>query len=309
MKKALLVLLCFIALLCGATALFNETPFMYKTPLSYVDARADELARPEYGPINIENRKSDSAIIFLAGFKGTPAQFLYFADTFKKEYNVICPLYPGSGTTPEKYMRTYYTQWYAKARDTYLEARKKFRHVYLCGFSMGGTIALKLAEEFGPDAQLKPDKVISISGLVFLNNLIEEQYIYDWRLYLVRFLSWYTPYIKKGRNPDNDVAPGPASYDEADYLKQVYSFKMGMLEAKEGLSGITAPLLLMQAKGDTISPYLNLYYIAQHVSSNIVKARAFDLSGAEYTKRTRHFLPHYPGTRDAVIEEIKSFLK
>jgi carboxylesterase len=307
-KKAIIIIPA-IVILWGATYLLNETPFLYKTPSAYIDAKPGELASPEYGPINIINQKSDSAVIFLAGFKGTPAQFLYMSEVFKKGYNIISPLYPGSGTKPEEFVRTFYTQWYAKSKDTYLEARKKFRHVYLCGFSMGGTIALRLAEEYPAGSGLAPDAVICISAPVFSNNVPGEGVLYDWRLYFVRYLSWFITALKKPYDPDIKAAPGPGSYDTAHFLKQVYSLEMGMRDAMLGLKKVTAPLLLMQAaRGDMHSPYQNLFYIAKHVSSGIIKVRAFDLSGKEYEKTTRHFIPHYPGTRDEVIKEIQEFI-
>jgi carboxylesterase len=306
--KKIIITIAIIAALGGLTYLFNETPFLYNTPSTYKDVAPANLASPIHGPINIENPKSSRAIVFLAGFKATPAQFLYFADAFKKDFNIISPLYPGSGTNPVEYMKTYYTQWYAKARDTYMEARKKFKQVYICGFSMGGTIALRLAEEFASDPQLKPDAVISLSSPVFFNNVIGAGVLYDWRLYIVRFLSWFIPEIKKPYDPDLKVAPAVESYDTANFLKQVYSLKMGMREARLGLNKVTAPILLLQARGDMHSPFQNLFYIAGHVSSNVIRARELDLSGKEYDSTTRHFIPHYPGTRDEVIREIRDFI-
>ena len=75
------------------------------------------------------------------------------------------------------------------------------------------------------------------------------------------------------------------------------------------LKKVTVPLLLMHAKGDTISPYQNMSYIAKHVSSAMIKTKIFDLSAKKYDAHTRHFIPHYPGTRDEVIAEIKAFIK
>jgi len=307
--KKTIIIVSVIAVLWGVTYLFNETPFFYYTPSAYADAANVDLASPLYGPVNIVNTKSNRAIVFLAGNKATPAQFLYMAAAFKKDFNIIAPLYPGCGTNPDEYVKTFYTQWYAKARDTYIEARKKFKTVYICGFSMGGTIALKIAGEYSSDPGLKPDGIISISAPVFFNNITEEGLLYDWRLYFVRYLSWFITALKKPYSPDLNVAPSPAAYDEAEFLKQVYSLTMGMRDAKQGLKKVKVPVLLMQAQGDAFVPYQNLSYIAKHVSSDIIKIRTFDLSGRKYDRTARHFIPHYPGTRDEVIAEIKAFLK
>lgn len=307
--KKIIIIIAVIAAFWGTTYLFNSTPFLYNTPSTYTDAQPGELASPEYGPIYIPNPKSDRAIIFLAGNKSTPAQFLYIAEKFRKDFNVIAPLYPGCGTKPESFINTYYTQWYAKSRDTYLEARKKYRQVYICGFSMGGTIALRLAEEYSGNPELKPDAVICLSALVFLNNVTGAGVLYDWRLYFVRFISWFITALPKPQDPDFHVCPAPEAYDRANFLRQVYSLEMGMSEAMEGLKKVTVPLLLMQAKGDRIAPFQNLHYIETRVSSSVIKTKIFDLSGKEYDRTTKHFIPHYPGTRDEVIKEIKEFLR
>jgi carboxylesterase len=307
--KKTIIIVSAIVVLWGATYLFNETPFLYNTPSAYADTANVDLASPQYGPINAENQKSGRAIVFLAGNKATPAQFLYMAGALKKDFNIIAPLYPGCGTNPDEYVKTFYTQWYAKARDTYLEARKKYKQVYVCGFSMGGTIALKLAEEYSMDPALKPDGLICISTPVFFNNLTGAGVLYDWRMYFIRYLSWFITALKKPYSPDLNVAPSPQTYDAAEFLKQVYSLTMGMRDAKQGLKKVKTPLLLMQAQGDEYVPFQNLSYIAKHVSSDMVKVRTFDLSGRKYDRTTKHFIPHYPGTRDEVIAEIKAFIK
>jgi carboxylesterase len=304
-------LICIFVVLAvwGLTYLINETPFMYRTPDEYKLPEEKALVSKACMPIMEFNGKSDEIIIFLPGFKGIPGQFEYLAKIFSDTYNVAVPLYPGSGTSPDDFEKTYFSQWYSCARDTYLECRRKYRRVYLCGFSMGGIIALKLAEDFSASKAFNPDGIISISTPVFSNNLLGEHVYYDWRIYFIRYISWIFKRMKKEPDRDILISRVPEEYDQEHFFGSIYSLKMGVYETKNNLSKITAPIFLMHAKGDTYAPFQNMHFIAEHVESEIIRARFFDLRGKHWDMHTRHFLPQYEETRDQVIGEMKEFLR
>lgn len=304
-KKRIPVIFLFIFILFFLTYIVNETPFMYSTPYEYSLPDYSKIS-PDYRPIFI-NKNFDSTIIFLHGFKSTPLQFKELADYFSKNYNVLVPLYPGHGTNKEDFKKTYFSQWYKHAEYIYLETRRKYKKVYLCGLSMGGTIALKLAEEFCCDKKLSPDGVISISSPVFLNNL-REGILYDYRLYIDRYISWFIKELKNKLNTsdkDGAINDVPSDYEPYDFPVQVHSLKMGMYETKKNLNKINAPLLLMHAKGDETVPFKNLNYIRKNVSSKMTMVREFDLTGWSHTK---HIIINYNTTKNEVRKEIVEFL-
>lgn len=304
-RKRVLVINLFIIFLGFITYIINETPFKYSTPVVYSLPDYSKI-NPDYRPIKINNKKFDSIIIFFHGFKSTPMQFRELATYFSKNYNVLVPLYPGHGTNKEDFKKTYFSQWYSYAKDVYLQARKKYKKVFLCGLSMGGTIVLKLAEEFCCN-NLAPDGIISISAPVFLNNL-KQGVLYDWRLYIDRYISWFIKELKN--KPDTADRDGaiygmPPDYEIYDFPVQVHSLKMGMYETGKNLELVKAPILLMHAKGDKTVPFQNLYYIKKKVSSRIIKIREFDLSK---WKHTRHVIINYNTTKNEVKKEIVHFL-
>ncbi|MCX8093616.1 MAG: alpha/beta fold hydrolase [Candidatus Goldbacteria bacterium] len=304
-KKKLLITSFFIILFVFITYIINETPFMYSTPIEYKLPDYSKI-NPDYRPIKINNKKSDKIIIFLHGFKATPLQFKELAEYFSKKYNVLVPLYPGHGTNKEDFKKTYFSQWYKHVRDIYLEARKNYKKVYLCGLSMGGTIALKLAEEFCCD-NLTPDCVISISAPVFLNNL-KEGIIYDWRLYIDRYISWFIKELKNRPNKadkDGAINDMPPDYELYDFPVQVHSLKMGMYETGKKLKLIKTPILLMHANGDATVPFQNMSYIRKNLSSGTIRVREFDLSSWKHTK---HILINYNSTKKEVRKEIEEFI-
>jgi len=300
MKMILILLIVWIIIY-----LLNETTFLYKEPIKYNLPNYSNLISPLASPIFHTNSNSNAVIIFYHGYKATPQEFRDIAYTFVKEYNVVVPLYPGHGVSEENFKKTYFSQWYTYAKDIYLDNRRKYKKVYICGLSMGGLISLRLAEEFSFDANLAPDGVISISTPVFLNNLLKNGIFYDWRLYFTRFISWFIDELKETIKEVDDDGANWIGYEGKIFPKQVHSLKMGMLITRKNLSKITVPILLMHSKGDKTAPFKNLFYIANHISSAFIKIRTFDLRKYQHT---RHLLTLYNSTKEEVTYEIRCFL-
>jgi carboxylesterase len=301
-KKSILILLVF-GFIIFISYLLNETTVLYHEPSAYQISAQDILMSPLAAPISNQTPKRDTLILFLHSYASSPHDFARAAEHFSNQYNVLVPRYPGHGTTEQEFQKTYFSQWYALARDTYLQQRPNYAHVYLCGFSMGGAIALKLGEEFSETNS--PDGIITIASPVFLNHL-STGVLYDWRLYFTRIFSWVmpiVPYTAPGTDLDGADRIG---YDGKDFLAQVHSLKMGLKPVAENLGKIKCPVLCMQSRGDETAPFDNLFYIARHVSSQFVRVRVFDLRA---WRHSRHLLPLYASTRDQVIEEIENYMK
>lgn len=82
----------------------------------------------------------------------TPLLMKEFAKKLnKKGYTVSCPLYPGHGTTFEDLIDSTFHEWYQCLNDEYIKL-KEHSEVFVCGMSIGGTMAVKLAEEHNPKA-------------------------------------------------------------------------------------------------------------------------------------------------------------
>jgi carboxylesterase len=308
-SKRIIKVLVILAFVWFIIYIFNLTPFLYQPPKEYKEVDISKIARDDFRPIQISNPDSDTLILFFHGYKSTPLAFKYYAEHFSSKYNVLVPIHPGHGTTKEDFKKTYFSQWYQHARDVYLAERKKFQKVYICGHSMGGLITLRLVEEFSGEEDKRPAAAITISAPVFLDNFIGTGQIYDWRLYLIRFVSWIVKEMAHTLNTaDTDGAPEtqPDGYKEYNFPPQAYSIDMGMYQARKNLDKITIPMLLMHAKGDKTVPYDNLMDIARHISSYHIKLRTFDLRGWDHN---RHSLPLYNSTRDEVLLTIEEFLR
>ncbi|MBU1075702.1 MAG: alpha/beta fold hydrolase [Spirochaetes bacterium] len=302
----LIIVIITVIVLWSLVYLFNETPFLFKESEKYSLSEDPVLLCPKAGAFSYTTPKKETMILFLHGYKATPHDWRKIAMAFKKKANIAAPLYPGHGTSEEEFQKTCFSQWYACARDVYVKYRKKYKRLYICGLSMGATIALGLAEEFSNDKKMLPNGIVAVSTPLFVNKIFKYSVLYDWRFYFTRFYSWIVPsFTHHIRNVDKDGSDW-VGYDGRKFMKQIHSLKMGMARVRKGLSRVRVPLLVLHSKYDKTVPLENLYYIADQVSSKDIRTRIFDLTEWEHG---RHVITLYDSTRDKVRKEIEKFIE
>lgn len=103
---------------------------------------------------------SGTGVLLCHGFTGTPASMRPWGEYLAAPgFSVRGPRLPGHGTTWQDMNRTRWTDWYGAVRTELLDLRTSCDTVFVFGMSMGGTLALRLAQEFGSD----------IAGLALVN--------------------------------------------------------------------------------------------------------------------------------------------
>ena len=282
----------------------NGTFLFFNEKSNYPADNYSHIMDPRAMPINIQNG-NDSVVYCLHGFPASPATYLYYSTLFpKKGYDFVAPLLPGYGRRPEDFEKSNFKMWYAYAKDRYLKLRKKYKHVYVIGQSMGGALVLKLAEEFSSQKGLAPDAIVTVSAPVFLNSLLRHGVVKNWGLYISGFLSLLLPaYI-----------PDPTTNSPADrwvgyhglFPRQVHSLKLNLKPIRKNLSKITVPIYLAQSLGDKTVPFANLNEIASGVSSKIREKKVFDL---RKEKGHHHALILEDKARDILYHDISNFFQ
>lgn len=91
--------------------------------------------------------RAEVGVLLCHGFTGSPVSMRPWADHLASAgYTVRLPLLPGHGTSWQE-MNTTTFQDYLRALETELaQLRARCRAVVVCGLSMGGTLALRLAQ-------------------------------------------------------------------------------------------------------------------------------------------------------------------
>jgi carboxylesterase len=113
-----------------------------------------------------------TGVLLCHGFTGSPHSLRpwagYLADA---GLSVSLPRLPGHGTTWQQMARTRWEDWYAEVDRAFDELQQRCDEMFVMGLSMGGCLALRLAELRGG----------AISGLVLVNPSITA----DTRMFLL----------------------------------------------------------------------------------------------------------------------------
>jgi carboxylesterase len=94
------------------------------------------------------------------GFTGSPVSMRPWAEFLASAgLSVRLPRLPGHGTHWRDLQLTRWTDWFSTIEASFAELRGRCDHVFVCGLSMGATLALRLAETHGDE----------VAGIVVVN--------------------------------------------------------------------------------------------------------------------------------------------
>jgi carboxylesterase len=101
-----------------------------------------------------------TGVLLCHGFTGSPQTLRPWAEFLAEAgLSVSLPRLPGHGTTWQEMARTRWEDWYAEVNRSFDELRAQTDETFVMGLSMGGCLALRLAELQGP----------AVAGLVLVN--------------------------------------------------------------------------------------------------------------------------------------------
>jgi carboxylesterase len=103
---------------------------------------------------------NDTGVLLCHGFTGSPGSLRPWAEYLAGAgLTVSAPRLPGHGTTWKEMSRTRWEDWYAEADRAFEELRGRSSAIFVMGLSMGGCLALRMAELRGA----------GVGGLVLVN--------------------------------------------------------------------------------------------------------------------------------------------
>jgi carboxylesterase len=105
---------------------------------------------------------AEIGVLLCHGFTGSPQSMRPWGEFLAErhpEYAIELPLLPGHGRNWRELAKTGWPDWYAALEEAFLALRERCGSVYLMGLSMGGGLALRLAERHPAE----------IAGLVLVN--------------------------------------------------------------------------------------------------------------------------------------------
>jgi carboxylesterase len=103
---------------------------------------------------------TEIGVLLCHGFTGSPQSMAPWGRALADAgFTVTCPLLPGHGRTWPEMNQTSWPDWYREVDQAFEGLRSRYTSTFVFGLSMGGTLALRLAQRHGPD----------VAGLVLVN--------------------------------------------------------------------------------------------------------------------------------------------
>jgi carboxylesterase len=192
-------------------------------------------------------------VLVLHGFTGSPRSMRPWAQALADAgLAVELPRLPGHGTSWQDMAVTRWPDWYSEADRSFTALAARCERVVVAGLSMGGTLALRLA-------QLRPTEV---AGLVLVNPAVHSERRDRHLLPALRHVVTSYP------GPGNDIKkPGQ---DEGAYarmpLQCAYSLQQAWTQVRADIALVTAPLLLLHSRQDHVVEPSNAAWILEHTT-------------------------------------------
>jgi carboxylesterase len=188
-------------------------------------------------PLSVDGGRT--GLLLSHGFTGSPASMRPWGQALADAgCTVRVPRLPGHGTTWQELNLTRWQDWYAEVDRQLSELRERCDHVAVAGLSMGGTLALRLAEQRPAD----------VDALLLVNPAVASTNKQLLALPLLRHVVASLPAIG-GDIKKPGVTEG--AYDRTP-LQALHSLTRLWREVRRDLPKVTAPLLLLRSRVDHV---------------------------------------------------------
>ncbi len=202
-------------------------------------------------PFTVDN--GAVGVVVSHGFTGMPASMRGWAEHLADAgLSVRLPLLPGHGTHWRDANKVTWQEWVGTIEAAYDDLRGRCEHVFVAGLSMGGTLALRLA-------QVRPD----VAGVMLVNPSVFTLRK-DAKLLplLHRFVPAFPPIASDIKKPG---VQEPA-YDRLP-VKAAHQLSLMWKQVRADLPKITQPLLVFTSREDHVVEPENSETVLATVSS------------------------------------------
>jgi carboxylesterase len=200
----------------------------------------------------------DVGILLCHGFTSNPASLRPWAEAVAAAgHTVRLPRLPGHGTTWREMGRTTWADWYGELDAAFAELRARSRVVVVGGLSMGGGLALRLAQQHPADGGA------GVDGLVLVNVAVR---VDDPRLKALPVVRWLVPWLPP---VGNDIKKPGVTEDAYDKIPPhaVHSMLAGYRTVVADLPAVKQPVLLFRSPQDHVVPATSSAQVLDRISS------------------------------------------
>ncbi|MFC4030313.1 alpha/beta hydrolase [Streptomyces polygonati] len=207
----------------------------------------------------------DTGVLLCHGFTGSPQSMRpwgeYLAD---RGLTVSVPLLPGHGTRWQDMQLTGWQDWYAEVDRELVALSARCSRVFVGGLSMGGALALRLAQKHQA----------AVSGIILVNPSVKAD---SAQLKAVPLIRHFVPSVAGIASDIALKAGGELGYDRTP-LHAVHSLSKFWGIVRGGLPQVTQPLLLLHSRVDHVVHPSNSAVVLGKVSSTDVTEHVLERS-------------------------------
>ena len=181
----------------------------------------------------------NTGVLLCHGFTGSPASLRPWAVQLAAAgLTVSLPRLPGHGTTWQDMAHTRWEDWYAEVDRAYEDLRGQADEIFLMGLSMGGCLALRMAE-------LRGD---GVAGLVLVNPSLAP----DTKLFLLApVLKFVVPSLKGVGSDIKKEGTSELSYDRVP-VRAAATLPQLWKVTQQQLAEVTQPVLVYLSTTDHV---------------------------------------------------------
>lgn len=245
-------------------------------------------------------RNETRACLLVHGYAGRPFEMRFLEERLRQAgFLTAVPILAGHDGDEAGFSASRFVDWRGSVNDAFEDLRCRADRIFVVGFSLGGSLALDLAQSHAVDG------LVTISAPVFLCRLYP-YWAPDWRLFATGIMRHVCPSMPMppARQESRALAPWQG-YEAVQYLDVLHSLRKGVEDVGRGLHRVTAPILILHALQDQSVHVDNAWCIAKSVRSTHREVRLLSL---EETITTRHMLTTHLETRDVVANAVCAFL-
>lgn len=196
---------------------------------------------------------NETGVLLIHGFTGTTQSMRFLGEAFRDVgYTVLAPRLAGHGTAPQDMEVRTYIEWMHDVEDAYAELKEMCDNIFVVGLSMGGTLALHLAEKYN-----------DITGVIAINAAIN----------MPEFKKTYEDFVEQGErfvagigSDIKEEGVKELAYRQSP-VKAMEQLLLLMDEVREKLSVIKMPALIFSSDEDHVVPPNNSQLIFDHIQS------------------------------------------
>lgn len=279
----------------------------YKKPKQHTPSVP--VYHPDAVPFH-EQAGNERLLLCIHGFPSTPGDFHRSWPLVQaRGWDMAGPLLPGCGTHPQDLISTTWWDYLEYVKIEYIRYRKIYKTVCLVGSSMGGSLALAVAEDFCKVPELKPAGVATIGSPAVINAWLRHGIVMNPLGYCARMIGWLCRSIGADYEDPNRVGEdGDGNWKGyvGIFPRQAWTLQAGLSQMEKRLPEIDCPVFISHARYDKVVPHKNSLVIAEGVSSEHIQMY---IANMDAFKHAHHNLVLYDSQREKVWSAILDFFE